>query len=223
MDTAYADAVARYLSERDAAETEIRNARSVYESEAAALAATVEAARLRREEADRAEAEAEALAAEADETAAALWRDLGGFVGERRTGSAVPRRSGTAGADAAAVRVRLDRAARLLDLARQGELPIEAPRHTEATAAGIGAAIGVGAVALAAWMLTSDADGSATALRQALAAATLFAGVLAGPVVLGAWLSWQYRVRPRPTQIIGCVTAAVIATCASAVALLRGM
>ncbi len=223
MDTAYAEAVTRYLSERAAAEAEIRDARGVYEAEAAALAATVEAARLRREEADRAEAEADALAAETEETAEALWRDLGGFVGERRTGSAVPHRGGEAEVEAEAVRARLDRAARLLDLARQGELPIEAPRHTEATAAGIGAAVGVGAVALAVWMLTPGADGSATVLRQALAAATLFTGVLAGPVVLGAWLSWQYRVRPRPAQIIGCVTAAVIATCASATALLRGM
>lgn len=221
MDTEYADAVARYLSEREAAEAEIREARGAYEDEAAALTATVEAARVRREASDRTAAEAEALLAETEETATALWRGLGGFVGGRRTGSEAPHREAGPGSDADAVRARLDRAARLLDLARQGELPIEAPRHTEVTAAGIGAALGAAAVALAAWMLT--VDGAATVLRQAMAAATLFAGVLTGPIVLGTWLSWQYRVRPRPTQIIGCVTAAVVATCALATALLRGM
>ncbi|WP_026924887.1 hypothetical protein [Glycomyces arizonensis] len=222
MDTAYADAVARYLSERDEAEAETRAARGAYETETAALAAAVDTARHRRDEADRAAGEAAALVEETDETAAALWRTLGGFVGQRRTGPEPYRVAGEA-AEAAAVRARLERAARLLDLARQGELPIDAPRHTEATAVGIGAAVAAAAVALAAWILTADPVGAATAVRRALAAATLFAGVAAGPVVLGSWLSWQYRVRPRPTQVIGCVTAALAATCALAGVMLRGM
>ncbi|WP_026930912.1 hypothetical protein [Glycomyces tenuis] len=221
MDTEYADAVARYRSEREAADAEIRSARDAYRAETASLAAAVRAARERRGEADRAAAEATALVAETDKAVTELWRALGGFVGPRRTGQVPPAGPAGESADAAAVRARIARAGRLLELARQGELPIDAPRHTEPAAAGIGAALGAAAVALAAWTLTAD-PGDAVALRRALAAATLFAGVAAGPIVLGAWLSWQYRVRPRPTQTIACVAAAVVATCALAGVFLRG-
>lgn len=121
--------------------------------------------------------------------------------------------------DPAGIRARLSRSGRLLALARQGELPIEAPRHTEVTAAAIGAGIGALAVALALWFLR--ADGSA--VRQGLAALTLFLGVATGPLVLGAWLSWQYRVRPRPGQTLACVGAAIVAVCALAGVFMRGL
>lgn len=220
MDTAYVDAVARYLRERDAAEAEIRSAHDAYRTETTALAEAAEAACERRDAAEAAEAEAAALAAEADVSAERLWRVLDGFVG-RRIGP-VPCGGPVDEADPDTVRARLARADRLLELARQGELPIEAPRHTEPVAAVLGAALGAAAVAFAAWILTAEA-GDDTALRRAAAAATLFAGIAAGPVVLGAWLSWQYRVRPRPTQTVACVGATIVVTCALAGVFLRGM
>ncbi|GAB3645281.1 hypothetical protein [Glycomyces tarimensis] len=223
METDYTDAIAAYLREREAAEAEIRAADEAYRAETAALTATVDTARERRDDANRAAVEAATLVAETDKTVAVMWRALGGFVGHRRTGPTPYSDAGRGEPDAKAVRARLSRAGRLLDLARRGELPIEAPRHTEITAGAIGAVIGAIAVALAAWTLSGDAEGAAKAVRQALAAATLFLGVATGPIVLGAWLSWQYRVRPRPTQIVACTAAAVAATCALAGAFLRGM
>ncbi|MCH7230709.1 hypothetical protein L0U85_07575 [Glycomyces sp. L485] len=223
MDTEYADAIANYLRGREAAEAELKAADEAYRAETAALTAAADTARANRDAADHAAAEAATLVAETDKTVAVLWRALGGFVGHRRTGHTPYGHAAGTEADAAAVRARLSRAARLLDLARQGELPIEAPRHTEITAAAVGAAIGAIAVALAAWILGGETDGGEKAVRQALAAVTLFAGVATGPVALGAWLSLQYRVRPRPTQTVACVTAAVVATCALAGVFLRGM
>ncbi|HEU5126682.1 MAG TPA: hypothetical protein VFU12_01730 [Glycomyces sp.] len=221
MDTEYAEAVARYLRKRDAAADEARAARASYEAETAALDAAAAAARERRREAEAAAEAAADLVTETDTAAAVLWRDLGGFVGEARTG-AVPYEAAADPPGAGAVRARVDRAARLLELARQGELPIDAPRHTEAAAAGVGAAVAALAVAFAAWLLTAE-PAAAVALRRACAAAALFAGIAAGPIVLGAWLSWQYRVRPRPTQTLACVAAAAAATCALAGVFLRGV
>ncbi|HLU29844.1 MAG TPA: hypothetical protein VKZ65_15540 [Glycomyces sp.] len=221
MDTEYTDAVARYLRDREAAEAEARAARGSYEAETAALDAAVEAARERERRAEAAAEEAAALATETDTAVAVLWRGLGGFVGEAHTG-AVPYLPAAEAPEAGAVRARVDRAARLLELARQGELPIDAPRHTEATAAGVGAAVAALAVALAVWILTAE-PAADTAVRRAFAAAALFGGVAAGPVVLGVWLSLQYRVRPRPTQTLACVAAAVAATCALAGVFLRGV
>ncbi|MQM25267.1 hypothetical protein [Glycomyces albidus] len=217
--TAYADAVAAYLKDRADADAEIRAANTAYRDESDRVAAAVEAARTARDEAERARIEAAALVAETDKTVAILWRSLGDFVGHRRTGPTPPAGEPDPEPDADRVRMRLERSGRLLSLARQGELPIEAPRHTEATAAAIGASTGALAVAVALGVLRAD-DG---ALREALAALTLFLGIATGPIALGVWLSWQYRVRPRPGQTLACVGAAVAAVCALAGLFLRGL
>lgn len=217
-DTDYQDAVAAYLKERADADAEIRAADAAYRTETERLAAAVAAARAARDEADRTAAEAAALVKETDAAAGNLWRSLGDFVGHRRTGPMPAAGTPDPAPDAARVRARLERSGRLLDLARQGELPIEAPRHTEATAAAIGAGIGAFAVAVALWILRDD-----SAVRQGVAAVTLFLGLATGPLVLGMWLSWQYRVRPRPGQTLACVGAAVVAVCALAGVFMRGL
>jgi hypothetical protein len=117
------------------------------------------------------------------------------------------------------VRARIERSERLLSLARQGELPIEAPRHTEITAA----AIGLGTGALAVWAALAILWSGSLPFAEALAALTLFVGIGTGPIVLGAWLSWQYRVRPRPGQTLVCVGAAIVAVCALAGLFMRGL
>ncbi|MEU5875838.1 hypothetical protein AB0A73_30280 [Glycomyces sp. NPDC047369] len=218
-DTGYADAVAAYLKDRADADAEIRAADTAYRDESGRLAAAVEAARTSRDEANRDSVAAATLVAETDKAVAILWRSLGDFVGHRRTGPTPSAGAPDPEPDAERVRMRLERSGRLLSLARQGELPIEAPRHTEATAALIGAATGALAVAVALGVLR--ADGSA--VRQAFAALTLFLGIAAGPIVLGVWLSWQYRVRPRPGQTLACVGAAVFAVCALAGFFMRGL
>ncbi|WP_335990253.1 hypothetical protein [Glycomyces sp. MUSA5-2] len=217
--TSYADAVAAYLKDRADADAEIRAADAAYRDESARLAAAVDQARASRDEANRDSVAAATLVAETDKAVAILWRSLGDFVGHRRTGPTPSAGEPDPEPDAERVRMRLERSGRLLSLARQGELPIEAPRHTEVTAALIGAATGALAVAVALGVLR--ADGSA--VRQAFAALTLFLGIAAGPVVLGVWLSWQYRVRPRPGQTLACVGAAVFAVCALAGFFMRGL
>jgi hypothetical protein len=216
---AYATAVAAYLKERADADAEIRAAVAAYRSEAGRLAATVAAARSARDEAERAAEEAAALVTETDTAVALLWRSLGDFIGHRRTGPTPPAGEPDPDPGPERVRARLERSGRLLSLARLGELPIEAPRHTEVTAAVIGAGTGALAVAAALWMLGSGD----TAVRQAVAAVTLFMGVVTGPVVLGVWLSWQYRVRPRPAQTLACLGAAIAAVCALAALFMRGL
>jgi hypothetical protein len=217
--TEYADAVAAYLKDRADADAEIRAADTAYRDESSKLADAVAAARTSRDEANRSSVSAATLVAETDKAVAILWRALGDFVGHRRTGPTPSAGEPDPEPDAERVRTRLERSGRLLALARQGELPIEAPRHTEATAAGIGAATGALAVAIALGVLRADD----TAVRQALAALTLFMGIATGPIVLGVWLSWQYRVRPRPGQTLACVGAAVAAVCALAGFFLRGL
>lgn len=219
MDTRYTEAVAAYLREREAADAEIDAAHRAYESETAALTAAVDTARAERDRANQDAVAAATLVAETDKTVALAWRSLGSLVGHRRTGPTPLSDAAGPAPDAEAVRARLARATTLLALARQGELPIDAPRHTGLTAAGIGAAIGAAAVAVAAWILGAG-DGSA---RAAIAAVVLFGGVAVSPVVSGAWLSWQYRVRPGPVQTVACVAAALTATCALAAVFLRGM
>jgi len=218
-DTAYADAVAAYLKERADADTEIRAAVAAYRGEADRLAAAVETARTAREEADSAAVDAAALVAEADKTVAILWRALGDFVGHRRTGPTPSAGEPDPEPDPGRVRARLERSERLLSLARQGELPIEAPRHTEATAA----AIGLGLGALAVWAALGILRAGTVPFAEALAALTLFAGIGTGPIALGAWLSWQYRVRPRPGQTLVCVGAAIAAVCGLAGLFMRGL
>ncbi|MCD0445513.1 hypothetical protein LO763_18020 [Glycomyces sp. A-F 0318] len=218
-ETDYPAAVAAYLRERADAAAEIRAADRACRAEADRLAAAAAAARAARDEAGRAAAEAAALVAETDRNVAVLWRSLGDFVGHRRTGPTPPAGAPDPEPDTERVRARLERSGRLLSLARQGELPIEAPRHTEVTAAAIGAGVGALAVALALWILRVED----TAVRQAAAALTLFLGVATGPAVLGVWLSWQYRVRPRPGQTLACVGAAIAAVCALAGVFMRGL
>ncbi|WP_205324319.1 hypothetical protein [Glycomyces sp. YM15] len=219
IDTDYATAVAAYLKERENADAEIRAAVASYRGEADRLAAAVEAARAAREEADGAAVNAAALVAETDKTVAVLWRSLGDFVGHRRTGPTPSAGDPDPGPDEERVRARLERSERLLSLARQGELPIEAPRHTEVTAA----AIGLGLGALAVWAALGMLMSGRVPFAEALAALTLFVGIGAGPIVLGAWLSWQYRVRPRPGQTLVCVGAAIVAVCALAGLFMRGL
>jgi hypothetical protein len=218
-DADYTTAVAAYLKERADAEVEIRAAVAAYQSETGRLAASMEAARAASEEADRAASAAAALVAETDTNVAVLWRALGDFVGHRRTGPTPSAGEPDPDPDPERVRARLERSGRLLALARQGELPIEPPRHTEVTAAAIGAAVGALAVAIALWILRVDD----TAVRQAFAAMTLFLGVVTGPIVLGVWLTWQYRVRPRPAQTLACLGAAIAAVCALAGVFMRGL
>lgn len=215
----YATAVATFLKDRADAEAEIRAADTAYRNETDRLATAVEAARTARDEANHAAVSASTLVAETDKTVAVLWRSLGDFVGHRRTGPTPSAGLPDPEPDAERVRTRLERSGRLLSLARQGELPIEAPRHTEVTAAAIGAGIGALAVAVALWTLRSED----TAVRQAVAALTLFLGVATGPIVLGVWLSWQYRVRPRPGQTLACVGAAIAAVCSLAGVFMRGL
>lgn len=218
-DTDYAHAVAAYLKERADADAEIRAAVAAYRGEADRLAAAVEAARTARDDADTASADAAALVAETDTTVGVLWRSLGDFVGHRRTGPTPSAGEPDPDPDPERVRARLERSERLLSLARQGELPIEAPRHTEVTAA----AIGLGLGALAVWAALGILTSGSVPFKEALAVLTLFAGLGAGPIVLGAWLSWQYRVRPRPGQTLVCVGAAITAVCALAGLFMRGL
>ncbi len=217
--TDYPTAVASYLKERADAEAEIRAAVAAYRSEADRLTAAAEAARVARDDADSAAVDAAALVAATDKGVAVLWRSLGDFVGHRRTGPTPSAGEPDPDPDTERVRTRLERSGRLLSLARQGELPIDAPRHTEVTAAVIGLGVGALAVAVATWILRTDD----TAVRQALAAMTLFLGVVTGPIVLGVWLSWQYRVRPRPAQTFACLGAGVAAVCALAGLFMRGL
>ncbi|GAB3998250.1 hypothetical protein GCM10029992_23540 [Glycomyces albus] len=225
--TRYHEAVAAYLTDRAAAEAEIEAVDEAYRAETAALTESVAAARAERDEANGAAVEGATLVAETDKTVAVLWRALGGFVGHRRTGptpaAAGPLDRSRAAPDADRVRARLRRADRLLTLARQGELPMEAPRHTEIGAAAIGAACAAAAVAAAAWILSGSAEGEAASGGQALAALVLFLGIPAGPVVLGVWQSWQYRVRPRPGHLLACLIAGVVVSCSLAAVFLRGM
>jgi len=218
-DTDYADAVAAYLKERADADAEIRAATVAYRTETDRLRDIVDRARAARDEANREAVAVATLVAETDKGVAILWRSLGDFVGHRRIGPTPSAGLPDPDPDVARVRTRLERSGRLLSLARQGELPIEAPRHTEVTAAAIGAGTGALAVALALWILGAGD----TAVRQALAAATLFLGVVTGPIVLGLWLTWQYRVRPRPGQTLACLGAAIIAVCALAGVFMRGL
>ncbi|MFC3491818.1 hypothetical protein [Glycomyces rhizosphaerae] len=218
-DTEYATAVAAYLKERADADAEIRAAVAAYQSEADRLTATVEAARTARDDANSASVDAAALVAETDKAVAVLWRSLGDFVGHRLTGPTPSAGEPDPDPDTERVRARLQRSGRLLSLARQGELPIEAPRHTEVTAAAIGLGLGSLAVWAALWILWSGS----LPFAEALAALTLFLGIGTGPIVLGAWLSWQYRVRPRPGQTIMCVGAAIVAVCALAGLFMRGL
>jgi hypothetical protein len=219
IDTEYADAVAAYLKERADADAEILAAVAAYRGEADRLAAAVEAARTAREEADSAAVNAAALVAETDKTVAVLWRSLGDFVGHRRTGPAPSAGDPDPDPDPERVRARLERSERLLSLARQGELPIEAPRHTEVTAAVIGLGLG----ALAVWAALGILWSGSLRFAEALAALTLFVGIGTGPIVLGAWLSWQYRVRQRPGQTLVCVGAAIVAVCSLAGLFMRGL
>jgi hypothetical protein len=218
-DTEYATAVAAYLRERSDAEAEIRAAVVAYRSEADRLAAAVEAARTARADADGAAVDAAALVAETDKNVTVMWRALGDFVGHRRIGPTPSAGEPDPEPDPERVRTRLERSERLLSLARQGELPIEAPRHTEVTAA----AIGLGLGALAVWAALGLLESGRVPFAEALAALTLFAGVGTGPIVLGAWLSWQYRVRARPGQTLVCVGAAIVAVCALAGLFMRGL
>ena len=228
----YHETVAAYLAERRAAEADIAAARAAYQSETSALTEAVTAARAERDEADAAAVEAATLVAETDKTVASLWRALGGFVGHHRTGPAPAadapvdrsrRSSEAASADADRIRTRLRRADRLLKLARQGELPMEAPRHTEIGAAAIGAVCAAAAVAGAACILSGASSGGPGAVRQALAALVLFLGIPTGPVALGVWQSWQYRVRPRPGQLLACLGTGLAVACGLAAVFLRGM
>lgn len=235
--TRYHEAVASYLAEREAAEAEIEAVGETYRAETAVLTETVDAARTERDEANRAAVDAATLVAETEKRVAVLWRALAELVGHRRAGptpaaatlaepsigaAAMP--SGNqATPEADRVRARLRRAERLLTLARQGELPIEAPRHTEVGAAAIGAVCAALAVAAAAWILSGPSDGESGAVRGALAALALFLGIPAGPVALGVWQSWQYRVRPRPGQLLACVATGIVVACGLAGFFLRGM
>lgn len=219
IDTDYATAVAAYLKERADADAEIRAALAAYRGEADRLAAAVEAARTARDDANNASVSASTLVAETDKTVAVLWRSLGDFVGHRRTGPTPSAGEPDPDPDPGRVRARLERSERLLSLARQGELPIEAPRHTEITAA----AIGLGLGALAVWAALGMLWTASLPFAEALAALTLFVGIGTGPIVLGAWLSWQYRVRPRPGQTLVCVGAAIVAVCALAGLFMRGL
>ncbi|GAA2142881.1 hypothetical protein [Glycomyces algeriensis] len=218
-DTEYATAVAAYLKERADADAEIRAAVVAYRSEADRLAAAVEAARTAREDADSASVNAAALVAETDKTVTVMWRALGDFVGHRRTGPTPSAGAPDPEPDAERVRARLERSERLLSLARQGELPIEAPRHTEITAAVIGLGLG----SLAVWAALGLLSTPGVPFAEALAALTLFAGLATGPIALGVWLSWQYRVRARPGQTLVCVGAAIVAVCALAGLFMRGL
>jgi hypothetical protein len=218
-DTDYPNAVAAYLKERADADAQIRAAVAAYRYEAERLTAAVASARTARDEAETASVDAAALVAETDKTVTVLWRALGDVVGHRRTGPTPSAGEPDPEPDAERVRARLERSGRLLSLARQGELPIEAPRHTELTAAAIGFGVGALAVAIAVWILRADD----TAVRQALAAMTLFLGLVTGPIVLGVWLSWQYRVRPRPGQTLACLGTAIASVCALAAAFMRGL
>lgn len=217
-DADYTTAVAAYLKERDDADAEIRAAVAAYQSETGRLADTVAAARTARDEADSAAVAAATLVAETDTTVAVLWRALGDFVGHRRTGPTPSAGEPDPDPGPERVRARLERSGRLLSLARQGELPIEAPRHTELTAAAIGLCSGALAVYAALHLLWSSAP-----FAEALAALTMFAGIAGGPIALGVWLSWQYRVRPRPGQTLACVGAAVFAVCALAGLFMRSL
>jgi len=219
IDTDYATAVAAYLKERADADAEIRAAVSAYRGEAGRLGAAVETARAAREEANSASVSAATLVAETDKAVAVLWRSLGDFVGHRRTGPTPSAGEPDPEPDPERVRARLGRSERLLSLARQGELPIEAPRHTEITAAAIGLGLGV----LAVWAALGMLMAGRLPFAEALAALTLFVGIGTGPIVLGAWLSWQYRVRPRPGQTLVCVGAAIVAVCALAGLFMRGL
>ncbi|WP_199039597.1 hypothetical protein [Glycomyces salinus] len=227
--TGYHEAVAAYLADREAAEAEIASVGESYRAETAALTESVAAARAERDQANGAAVEAATLVAETDKTVAVLWRALGGFVGHRRTGPTpaaagpLDRARAEPVPDAGRVRARLRRADRLLTLARQGELPMEAPRHTEIGAAVIGAACAAAAVATAAWILSGSGEGEAGSVGQALAALVLFLGIPAGPVALGVWQSWQYRVRPRPGHLLACLAAGVVVSCSLAAVFLRGM
>jgi hypothetical protein len=218
-DTDYAAAVAAYLKERADADAEIGAAVASYRAEAGRLAAAVEAARTAREDANSAAVNAAALVAETDKAVGVLWRSLGDFVGHRRTGPTPSAGEPDPDPGAERVRARIERSERLLSLARQGELPIEAPRHTEITAA----AIGLGTGALAVWAALAILWSGSLPFAEALAALTLFVGIGTGPIVLGAWLSWQYRVRPRPGQTLVCVGAAIVAVCALAGLFMRGV
>lgn len=217
-ETDYARAVAAYLKERADAEIEIRAAVAAYQSESGRLAKTVDAARTARDDADQAAVAAAALVTETDATVAQLWRSLGDFIGHRRTGPTPPAGEPDPHPDPERVRARLERSSRLLALARQGELPIEAPRHTELTAAAIGLCGGALAVYVALQLLNGSLP-----FAEALAALTLFLGIAAGPIALGVWLTWQYRVRPRPGQTLACVGAAVFAVCALAGLFMRSL
>ncbi|MDA1362414.1 hypothetical protein O1R50_22510 [Glycomyces luteolus] len=217
--TDYATAVAAYLKERAEAGAEIRAAVAAYRAEADRLAAAVGSARVAREGADSAAASAAALVAETDNTVAVLWRSLGGFVGHRRIGPMPSAGEPDPDPGPERVRARLERSERLLSLARQGELPIEAPRHTEITAA----AIGLGLGALAVWAALGMLRSGGLAFAEGLASLMLFVGIGAGPIVLGAWLSWQYRVRPRPGQTLVCVGAAIVGVCVLAGLFMRGL
>ncbi|MFG3341938.1 hypothetical protein [Glycomyces sp. NPDC048151] len=219
VDTDYTSAVAAYLKERADADAEIGAAVAAYRAEADRLAAAVEAARAAREQANSDSVNAATLVAETDKTVAVLWRSLGDFVGHRRTGPTPSAGDPDPDPGPERVRERLERSERLLSLARQGELPIEAPRHTEVTAAAIGLALG----ALAVWAALGMLKSEGLQFAEALAALTLFAGIGTGPIVLGAWLSWQYRVRPRPGQTLVCVGAAIVAVCALAGLFMRGL
>jgi hypothetical protein len=218
-DTDYAEAVAAYLKERADAEAEIRAAVAAYRSESGRLAKAVDTARTARDEADQAAMDAATLVAETDATVGQLWRSLGDFIGHRRTGPTPPAGEPDPDPDPERVRARLERSSRLLALARQGELPIEAPRHTELTAAAIGLCSGALAVYVALRLLLSGT----LPFAEALAALILFLGIAAGPIALGVWLTWQYRVRPRPGQTLACVGAAVFAVCALAGLFMRSL
>lgn len=218
-DTDYAAAVAAYLKERADADAEISAVVAAYRTEADRLTAAVEAARTAREDADTAAADAATLVADTDKAVGVLWRSLGDFVGHRRTGPTPSAGEPDPDPDTERVRARIGRSERLLALARQGELPIEAPRHTEITAA----AIGLGTGALAVWAALAILWAGSLPFAEALAALTLFVGIVTGPIVLGAWLSWQYRVRPRPGQTLVCVGAGAVAVCALAGVFMRGL
>ncbi|GAB3236569.1 hypothetical protein GCM10027447_34950 [Glycomyces halotolerans] len=220
METDYRAAVEAHLRAAAATDADLRAAHEADRDETAALDRTVAEAGAERDRAARAADAAAELVAETDKATAELWSALTGFVGRRRAGPAPTGPAGSGDPDQAEVRSRLARADRLLRLARDGELPIEAPRHTVVTACLLGAVIGALAVASAAWLL---GRGAAEGWRQAVAALVLFGGVGAGPLVLGAWLPWQYRIRPRPGHVVACAGGALAATCALAGVFLRGV
>ncbi|QSB05885.1 hypothetical protein [Natronoglycomyces albus] len=216
----YARSLREFRDTCQAAEAEVDAATRAYRDEADALEVEAEEAIARAKTADRQAAEAAELLVESDRAVVVLWRRLADLVGPRRAGSiAVPVRVESHDADADEVRQRIRRCEQLLQLARDGELPLEPPRHTYAMAVAFGAFTAFLSVLGAKLLLNGDAGTG----QQALATVTMFGGLIVGPAFLQTWLAWQHRVKARPPQILTSVVAAGVLMCVMSVLLLRGI